>query len=52
MTTGQLALLKILARDAYTPEAFSARLTAGEAWRRIVGLNAKLKMQDGPPHRL
>jgi hypothetical protein len=52
MTAEQLALLKMLARDAYEPEAFSAHLTRGEARRRIVTLNAKLKLQDEPPHTL
>jgi hypothetical protein len=52
MTAEQRALLKILALDAYEPEAFSAQLTRGEARRRIVSLNAKLKLQDEPPHTL
>jgi hypothetical protein len=52
MTDEQSALLKQLARDAYELEAFSARLTRGEAGRRIVTLNAKLRLQDEPPHTL
>jgi hypothetical protein len=52
MTAEQAALLERLARDAYEPEAFSPHLTRGEAQRRIVALNAKLKLQDEPPHTL
>jgi hypothetical protein len=52
MTAEEAALLKRLAGDAYEPEAFSAHLTRGEAQRRIVALQAKLKLQDGPPHTL
>jgi hypothetical protein len=52
MTVEQAALLKRLAGDAYEPEAFSPTLTRAEAQRRIVVLNAKLKLQDEPPHTL
>ena len=52
MTAEQAALLERLARAAFEPEAFSPHLTRGEAQRRIVPLNAKLKLQDGPPHTL
>jgi len=52
MTAEQAALLERLARDAYEPEAFSPHLIRGEAQRRIVALNAKLKLQDEPPHTL
>jgi hypothetical protein len=52
MTAEQAALLERLARDAFEPEAFSPHLTRGEAQRRIAMLNAKLKLQDGPPHTL
>ena len=52
MTAEQAALLERLARDAYEPEAFGPHLTRGEAQRRIVALNAKLKLQDEPPHTL
>jgi hypothetical protein len=52
MTAEQAALLERLAHDAYELEAFSAHLTRGEAQRRIVMLNAKLKLQDEPPHSL
>jgi hypothetical protein len=52
MTAEQTALLKQLARDAYEPEAFSAQLTRGEAQRRIITLDAKLELQDEPPHTL
>ena len=52
MTAEQAALLERLARDAFEPEAFSPNLTRGEDQRRIATLNAKLKLQDGPPHTL
>ena len=52
MTAEQAALLERLARDAYEPEAFSPHLTRGEAQRRIVALNAKLKLHGEPPHTL
>lgn len=52
MTAEQAALLERLARDAFEPEASSPHLTRGEAQRRIATLNAKLKLQDGPPHTL
>ncbi|HEY0224551.1 MAG TPA: hypothetical protein VGC38_08565 [Pseudolabrys sp.] len=52
MSAEQTALLKALARDAFELEAFSPQLTRGEARRRIDSLNAKLKLQDGPPHTL
>jgi len=52
MTAEQSALLRQLARDAYEPEAFSARLTQGEAARRIAVLKAKLTLLDEPPHVL
>jgi hypothetical protein len=52
MTSEQAAILKGLARDAYDLEAFSPQLTQTEAEIRIITLNAKLKLQDGPPHTL
>ena len=52
MTPDQAALLRQLARDAYELEAFSPRLTRAEAGRRIAALQAKLKLQDEPPHTL
>jgi hypothetical protein len=50
MTAEQAALLRQLAFDAYEPEAFSPRLTKAEAQRRIVTLQAKLKLMSEPPH--
>ena len=52
MTAEQAARLKQLARVAYDIEAFDPHLTQAEAERRIVTLQAKLKLQDGPPHTL
>lgn len=52
MTAEQAALLKRLAHDAYDVEAFDPHLTQAEAQRRIVTLQAKLKLQDEPPHTL
>jgi len=50
MTAEQAALLRQLAFDAYEPEAFSPSLTRAEAERRIVVLQAKLKLMSEPPH--
>ena len=50
MTAEQAALLKQLAFDAYEPEAFSPSLTKAEAERRIVTLQAKMKLISEPPH--
>jgi hypothetical protein len=52
MTAEQAARLKQLAQSAYDLEAFDPHLTRAEAERRIVTLQAKLKLQDGPPHTL
>lgn len=52
MTEEQAVRLKQLARDAYDLEAFSPQLTQTEAARRIATLEAKLKLQDEPPHTL
>src|SRR5207253_4356398 len=52
MTEGQTAILQRLAEEALEPEAFSRRLSSGEAQRRIEALRAKLRLQDGPPHTL
>ena len=52
MTAEQAALLRQFARDSYEHEAFSARLTQTEAANRIAMLEAKLKLQDEPPHTL
>jgi hypothetical protein len=52
MTAEQASRLKALAIDALEPEAFSLDLTAAEAGRRIATLEAKLRLQDGPPHTL
>ncbi len=52
MSAEQRTLLQQLARDAYEPEAFAPQLTRAEAARRIAMLQAKLKLQDEPPHTL
>jgi hypothetical protein len=52
MTEAQAARLKQLAHDAYDLEAFSPQLTQTEAALRIATLEAKLKLQDEPPHTL
>ncbi|HEY6753914.1 MAG TPA: DUF3072 domain-containing protein [Pseudolabrys sp.] len=50
MTAEQAALLRQLAFDAYEPEAFSPSLTKAEAERRIMTLQAKMKLISEPPH--
>jgi Protein of unknown function (DUF3072) len=50
MTAEQATLLRKLAFDAYEPEAFSPSLTKAEAERRIVMLQAKMKLMSEPPH--
>ena len=52
MTEEQSALLRRLAQEAFEPEAFRRNLSRGEAQRRIAALQAKLRLQDGPPHVL
>jgi hypothetical protein len=52
MTTRQAALLRRLALECYEPDAFSAQLTRVEADKRIAMLEAKMKLQDEPPHTL
>ena len=52
MTAVQAATLKRLSIDAYEPDAFDEHLTRAEAGRRIVTLQAKLKLLDAPPHTL
>jgi hypothetical protein len=52
MTEEQTAILRRLAEEALEPEAFSRRLSSGEAQRRIEALREKLRLQDGPPHVL
>jgi hypothetical protein len=52
MTAAQVMRLRQLARDGYEPEAFSAQLTKTEAAIRITLLEAKLRLQDSPPHTL
>ena len=52
MTGEQASRLKELASDALEPEAFNPKLTASEAALRIETLQAKLRLQDGPPHTL
>jgi hypothetical protein len=50
MTAEQAALLRQLAFDAYEPEAFSPSVTKAEAERRIMTLQAKMKLISEPPH--
>jgi hypothetical protein len=52
MTAAQASRLKALAEEARELEAFDPKLTAAEAARRIDALQAKLRLQDGPPHTL
>jgi hypothetical protein len=52
MTDEQAVLLKFLSEQAFEPEAFKPTLTRAEAVRRIAALQAKLRLQDGPPHTL
>jgi hypothetical protein len=52
MTDAQAASLKRLSEQAFEPEAFKPTLTRAEAARRIAALQAKLPLQDGPPHTL
>ena len=50
MSAEQAALLRMLAFDAYEPEAFRPNLTKVEAEQRIEVLQAKLKLMSEPPH--
>ncbi len=52
MSAEQLKLLRRLTLDAFEPDAFTPHLTRGEAAQRIAMLQAKLKLQDEPPHTL
>ena len=52
MTAEQRTALRQLAYDAFEPDAFSQTLTQREASLRIAMLQAKLKLQDEPPHTL
>jgi hypothetical protein len=52
MTAEQAALLRRLAHEAFDLDAFGEHLTRDEAARRIATLEAKLKLQDEPPHTL
>jgi len=52
MTAEQRTALRQLAYDAFEPEAFSHTLTHREAAHRISMLQAKLELQDEPPHTL
>jgi hypothetical protein len=52
MSAAQASRLKALAEEARELEAFDPKLTAAEAARRIDALQAKLRLQDGPPHTL
>lgn len=50
MTADQKTRLRQLAEDGYEIDAFSSQLTQKEAATRIAMLEAKLRLQDGPPH--
>ena len=50
MTAQQTALLRQLAHDGYETDAFSEQLTQAEADKRIVMLQAKLRLLNEPPH--
>ena len=52
MSVEQMKLLRQVAFDAFEPDAFSRSLTQTEAARRIAMLQAKLRLQDEPPHVL
>lgn len=52
MTAEQERRLRQLACDGYELDAFSSQLTQTEAATRIAMLEAKLRLQDGPPHTL
>jgi hypothetical protein len=52
MTDDQAAHLRLLARQAYEPDAFKPGLGRAEAARRIAALEAKLRLLDEPPHTL
>jgi len=52
MTAAQASCLKALSQQARELEAFTPKLTRAEASRRINALQAKLRLQDGPPHTL
>jgi hypothetical protein len=52
MTAAQGLRLKALSEEARELEAFNPKLTKAEAARRIEALEAKLQLQDGPPHTL
>jgi hypothetical protein len=52
MTDEQATRLKLLSEQAFELEAFKPGLDRAEAARRIAALQAKLRLQDGPPHTL
>lgn len=52
MSEAQASYLKALAEQALEPDAFKPHLTEEEAARRIAALEAKLRLQDAPPHTL
>ena len=52
MAAEQAVRLKALAEEALEPEAFRRRLSRSQAAVRIAALEAKLRLQDGPPHTL
>ena len=52
MTNSQASYLRWLSEQALELEAFHPGLTRAEADRRIRALEAKLRLQNGPPHPL
>ena len=50
MTPAQADRLRHLSKQAFEPDAFKPNLDRAEAARRIAALEAKLPLQDGPPH--
>jgi hypothetical protein len=52
MTRAQASELKALAEQAFELDAYREGLSQAEASRRISALQAKLRLQDAPPHTL
>jgi hypothetical protein len=52
MTAEQASRLRTLSEQAFELEAFAPNLTRAEAALRIATLEAKLRLQDEPPHTL
>ena len=50
MTGAQASQLKTLCEEVREPNAFSHRLSKGEASRRIDALKEKLRLRTLPPH--